>query len=91
VREAVLGLSGPRYGEKLRFVNAHVRTISRVIVHPQFRALGIASRLVRRICEDCTTRYVEAIATMGEVHPFFEKGGMRRIDEGYFLFDREAD
>ena len=40
-RERVLGLGGPRYGEKLRFVNAHVRTISRVIVHPQFRALGI--------------------------------------------------
>jgi hypothetical protein len=32
--------SGPRYGEKLRFINEHVRTISRVIVHPQFRGSG---------------------------------------------------
>jgi len=96
VRERVLRLSGPRYGEKLRFINQHVRTISRVIVHPQFRGLGIASLLVRRICEECPTRYVEAIAAMGEVHPLFEKGGMRKIEgeEGgraYFFFDRERD
>jgi GNAT superfamily N-acetyltransferase len=88
-RDRVLGLSGPRYGQKLAFVNRHVRTISRVIVHPQFRSLGIASALVRRICEDCPVRYVEAIAAMGEVHPFFEKAGMKRVGEGYFIFDRE--
>jgi ABC-type ATPase with predicted acetyltransferase domain len=95
-RERTLHLSGPRYGPKLAFVNAHVRTIARVIVHPQFRSLGVAARLVRRICEDCPTRYVEAFAAMGEVHPFFERGGMRRVetlDEGeaaYFICDREG-
>ena len=88
-RERALGLGGPRYGPKLAFVNAHVRTISRVIVHPQFRALGLAARLVRRICDECPTRYVEAIAAMGEVHPFFQRGGMLHLGEGYFLFDRE--
>jgi ribosomal protein S18 acetylase RimI-like enzyme len=41
---------------KLAFVNRHVRTISRVIVHPQFRSLGLASRLVRRVCEEAPTR-----------------------------------
>src|SRR5207237_8984428 len=90
VRDRVLGLSGPRYGERLRFINAHVRTISRVIVHPQFGSLGIASLLVRRICNDCPTRYVEAIAAMGEVHPFFEKAGVQKVGEGYFLFDRKG-
>jgi hypothetical protein len=51
--------------------------------------------LVRRICEECPTRYVEAIAAMGEVHPFFERGGMRKVESGdasgkaYFCFDRE--
>jgi GNAT superfamily N-acetyltransferase len=95
VRERVLRLSGPRYGEKLRFINEHVRTISRVIVHPQFRGLGIASQLVRRICEDCPTRYVEAIAAMGEVHPLFERAGMVKVPgdgnggRAYFIFDRE--
>ncbi len=81
---------------KLAFVNQNIRTISRVIVHPQFRSLGLASRLVRCACTEATTRYVEAFAVMGRVHPFFEKGGMRRqgaIDgrvDGpvYYLFDR---
>ena len=100
-RDRVLGLSGPRYGEKLAFVNRHIRTISRVIVHPQFRGLGLASLLVRRICNECPTRYVEAIAAMGEVHPFFERGGMRKIESdggvigangrAYFIFDRAAE
>ena len=92
-RDRTLNLSGPRYGAKLAFVNRHVRTIARVIVHPQFRSLGVAAQLVRRICEDCPTRYVEAFAAMGEVHPFFERGGMRRVaaadaeEAAYFIFD----
>jgi GNAT superfamily N-acetyltransferase len=94
-RERTLHLTGPRYGAKLAFVNAHVRTIARIIVHPQFRSLGVAARLVRRICDECPTRYVEAFAAMGEVHPFFERGGMRRVaaaddrEAAYFIFDRE--
>src|SRR5947207_1365182 len=73
---------------KFKFLNSNVGTIAGVIVHPQFRAMGIASWLVRRICEDCPTRYVEAIAVMGEVVPFFERAGMRRAGEGYFLWER---
>src|SRR4051794_9358914 len=45
-REKVLGLSGARDRGKIRFLNEHVRTIARVIVHPQFRAMGIATQLV---------------------------------------------
>jgi GNAT superfamily N-acetyltransferase len=95
-RERALNLAGPRYGPKLAFVNAHVRTIARVIVHPQFRGLGVAAWLVRRICEECPVRYVEAFAAMGDVHPFFERGGMTRVppageaEAAYFIFDREG-
>jgi hypothetical protein len=94
-RERALNLSGPRYGPKLAFVNRHVRTIARVIVHPQFRGLGVAALLVRRICEQCPTRYVEAFAAMGDVHPFFEHAGLTRVppahegEAAYFIFDRE--
>jgi hypothetical protein len=37
---------------------------------------------------------VEALAVMGRVHPFFEKGGMSRQDAGdadgpvYYLFEK---
>ena len=68
-RRAVLGLRGSRRAE-LKFANRNIRTISRVIVHPQFRTLGLSSRLVRWICKHCKTRYVEALAVMGRVHPF---------------------
>jgi GNAT superfamily N-acetyltransferase len=79
-RDRALGMERWERGRKLRFVNEHVRTISRVVVHPQFRGVGLASRLVRYVCAECPTRWVEAYAVMGRVHPFFEKGGMVRME-----------
>ena len=96
-RDRALGLLSLSPKRKLALVNRHVRTISRVVVHPQFRALGLASRLVAHVCHDCPTRWVEAFALMGRVHPFFEKGGMRRFDPPaahapvYYLFDRGSE
>jgi len=95
-RNLVFGLGGLRYGEKLAFANRELRTISRVIVHPVFRATGLATLLVRHLCENCPTRYVEALATMGRVHPFFERAGMTRTDPDdprkpvYYHFDRRS-
>ena len=93
-RERWFGLTGSR-SEKLRFANAHLRTISRVVVHPQFRSLGLSATLVRCLCEHCDTRYVEAIARMGRVVPLFERAGMTRVtpatrdEPAYFVFDRD--
>src|SRR4051812_42913036 len=56
-RDRALHLAHWPARRKLAFVNRHVRTISRVIVHPQFRSLGLASRLVRCVCEKAPTRY----------------------------------
>jgi hypothetical protein len=81
--------------ENLDFANRHIRTISRVIVHPQFRSLGLSTLLVRCLCRHCTTRYVEAIARMGQIHPFFQRAGMRQVNSRgkqkpvYFIFDRK--
>ncbi len=80
--------------ENLVFANQHIRTISRVIVHPQFRALGLSTLLVRTLCDACRTRYVEALASMGRAHPLFERAGMmlvrptRRGKPLYYIFDR---
>lgn len=98
-RERFLGLPPPRaFTDHVPFLNANVRTISRVIVHPQFRALGLAGRLIRRMLDECPTRYVEASAVMARVHPMFDAAGMTRIapepgDERtpvYFIFDKEG-
>ena len=95
-RDAALGLSHLAPRDKIAFVNENVRTISRVIVHPQFRGVGLASRLVRYVCDRCPTRWVEAYAAMGRVHPFFEKGGMRRVEGSasgavYYWRERRVD
>lgn len=90
-RESVLHLKRFAMAERARWINKNLRTISRVVVHPQFRGVGLGSELVRRILQECPTRYVETIAAMGKVHPFFEKAGMRRVEhegeKAYFIFD----
>jgi len=58
-------------------VNRDIRTISRVIVDPRYRARGIARRLVAFYLNDPETRCTEAISAMGAFCPFFERAGMR--------------
>lgn len=93
-RERFLGRVGYSRNENLIFANANIRTISRVVVHPQFRSLGLSTILIRCLCDHCDTRYIEAIARMGRAHPLFERAGMRRIDPAnpdeplYFVMDR---
>ncbi len=79
MRDAVLS---QRYSQvknsrtRAAMINREFRTISRVIVHPQFRGLGLARRLVRAALASSTTPFTEAFAAMGRVHPFFVQAGM---------------
>ncbi|HUU91248.1 MAG TPA: hypothetical protein VM238_08570 [Phycisphaerae bacterium] len=57
-------------------VNRELRVISRVVISPNWRGLGLASRLVAGALPEIGTPYVEAMAAMGRVHPFFERAGM---------------
>jgi GNAT superfamily N-acetyltransferase len=61
-------------------INREIRTISRVVIHPQWRGLGLAVRLVRHALAHLESRYTEALAAMGRVHPFFERAGMMRYE-----------
>lgn len=88
------------YRENLRFANANLRTISRVVIHPQFRSIGMAAELVRQVIARCPTRYVEASARMGHFVRFFENAGMTRVPAtpdapenapAYFVIDRGAE
>ena len=72
---------GGRYGHlrpkpRSALLNEELRCISRVIVDPRYRGLGLAARLVRHALDTATTRYTEAIAVMGRIHPFNERAGM---------------
>jgi len=75
-RDRALNLSGFPSKKRLRFVNRHIRTVSRLIVHPAYRGLGLASILIKCILDNCATRYTEALATMAKAHPLFRKSGM---------------
>ena len=61
---------------RLALVNKNIRCISRVIIKPRFRGLGLASRLVRETMPEMGVPIIEAMAVMGLVNPFFEKAGM---------------
>lgn len=75
-RRRVFGLEGMSKGEQVRFANGNLRTISRLIVHPRYRGVGVARELVRVAVEACPTGYVEARARLGHALPVFERAGM---------------
>jgi len=64
---------------QLSLLNKNIRCISRVIIEPRFRALGLASRLVRETMPQMNVPIIEAMAVMGLVNPFFEKAGMKAL------------
>jgi ABC-type lipoprotein export system ATPase subunit len=53
--------------------------ISRVVVHPKYRSVGLGCRLVRETLPLAGTRFVEMIAVMAKYNPFAEKAGMKRV------------
>ena len=63
-----------------RLLNRELRRISRVVIHPAWRGIGLGCWLVRETLPRAGTKYVEALAAMGRVHPIFEKAGMQRHD-----------
>lgn len=72
---------GGRYGHlrprpRSALLMREIRCISRVIIDPRRRGLGLAVGLVRHALSTATTRYTEALAVMGRVSPFFDRAGM---------------
>lgn len=61
-------------------LNRHVRTISRVIVEPRRRSMGVGAMLVRTYLGDALTPLTETIAAMGRYTSLFERCGMRVVE-----------
>ena len=57
-------------------INRELRIISRVVLAPNWRGLGLGSRLVAETMPEVGTPYVETLAAMGEMHPLFVRAGM---------------
>lgn len=86
---------GGRYGHlrpkpRSRLLNQELRCISRVIVDPRYRGLGLAVRLVRHALATATTHYTEAMAVMGRISPFFERAGMTAYERPALQAEQRA-
>lgn len=73
--------------QRARLLSDELRCISRVVIDPRWRGLGLAVRLVRHALETAETPFTEALAAMGRVHPFFEKAGMTAYHRPPHPFD----
>lgn len=80
------GIRSPR--QRAAVLNAELRCISRVVVHPAWRGTGLAVRLVRHALHTATTPLTEALAAMGHVHPFFARAGMTAYHRAPHPYDR---
>ncbi|MEM1602827.1 MAG: ABC transporter ATP-binding protein [Candidatus Bathyarchaeia archaeon] len=65
----------------VRDLNENLSTISRVVVHPKYRSIGLGQKIVRETLPLVGTPYVEMVAVMAKYNPFAEKAGMKKIVE----------
>lgn len=73
--------SGDKRADAAR-LNAEVRTVSRLVVDPRWRGLGVGRRLVRAYLDSPLTPATEAVAAMGRYCPVFRAAGMREYRLG---------
>ncbi len=60
-------------------INKDFVIISRVVVLPKFRGIGLAVKLVKETLPLIKKKYVETIAVMARYNPFFAKAGMTEV------------
>jgi GNAT superfamily N-acetyltransferase len=60
-------------------INQKLSIISRVVIHPKYRTIGLGATLIRETLPLAGTPYVEMIAVMAKYNPFAEKAGMKTI------------
>jgi ABC-type lipoprotein export system ATPase subunit len=65
----------------MKELNEKLSTISRVVVHPKYRTIGLGAKLVKETLPLVGTPYVEMSAVMAKYNPFAEKAGMKKIAE----------
>ena len=62
-----------------RELNALLCIISRVVVHPKYRTIGLGVKIVKETLPLSPTPYTETVAVMAKYNPFFVKAGMTKV------------
>lgn len=75
----------PIYGgkssrEKCQKLNREVRIISRVVVTPKYRSLGLSAKLIKDSLPQTGMRFCELLSVMGNYNKFCEKAGMTKVE-----------
>jgi ABC-type ATPase with predicted acetyltransferase domain len=65
----------------MREINKRLSTISRVVVHPKYRTIGLGVKLIKETLGLVGTEFIEMPAVMAKYNPFAEKAGMTKICE----------
>lgn len=72
-------------------VNRDFVRITRVVVHPKYRSLGLGAKLVKETLPLVGVKYVESMAVMARYNPFFEKAGMTKVESKSGLVQEAKD
>jgi ABC-type transport system involved in cytochrome c biogenesis ATPase subunit/GNAT superfamily N-acetyltransferase len=65
---------------KARLINEEIARITRVVIHPKFRGIGLGELLVRETLPKVDAKVVEVLAVMARYNPFFERAGMVKVE-----------
>ncbi len=65
----------------IKELNENFALISRVVLHPKYRSIGLGVKLVKETLPLVGRPYVETVAVMARYNRFFEKAGMTKIAE----------
>jgi hypothetical protein len=65
----------------MKELNQDLSTISRVVIHPKYRSIGLGVKLIRETLPKVGTPCIEMIAVMAKYNPFAEKAGMEKVLE----------
>jgi GNAT superfamily N-acetyltransferase len=71
---------GKTTSKLVKKINRKISRISRVVVHPKFRSIGLGAEIVRRTLPKAPTKIVETLAVMARYNGFFENAGMTRVE-----------
>lgn len=71
---------------KLKIINYELRTITRLVVLPEFRGVSLASELIRRTIPLTNMRFIEAATVMGNYSNCFARAGMK-----YYQHEQTAE
>ena len=65
----------------IKELNEKLSIISRVVVHPKYRTIGLGNKSIRETLAYAGTPFVEMVAVMAKYNPFAEKAGMQKVME----------